>query len=151
MLFAKGEPDFVMWLNQSISPCLCLCASGVVSSSAAAPLWLQLWVENFPVRSWLPTGVLNCFHLPAGGSSLFVPSILRSGRSFLLLLTCGGPHNPLLRFSALQYQYIQSPVFMSLFFNYLEWFLFSGWAIVTISHILSFSVPACTQRDSLFS
>lgn len=50
--FAEGEPDYQHTTEQRISPpSLSLCASGTASSRDDSHLWLQLWVENFPVRS----------------------------------------------------------------------------------------------------
>ena len=39
---------------------------------------------------------------------------------------------------------------MSSFFNYLQYVLLSGGFTVTISNTLFFSIPTCTQRDSMF-
>lgn len=90
-------------LNQRISPpSLSLCASGTASSRDDAHLWLQLWVENFPVRSASHQVYWIISFQQEAPAPLFPPFLEVSGRSFLLLMTSGWLHNPLLSFSALQ-------------------------------------------------
>ena len=74
--FAEGKPDEQHTEPEDFYPSLSLC-TGTVSSEDDSPLCLQLWVENFPLRSCFPPGVLNYFHPLVEGSCSFVPSILR--------------------------------------------------------------------------